>query len=214
MTKTAMSGDSKFFLGVVVVAILIIGGVIFYSTKHPSGASISNVDVANAQKIGPDNAKVRIIEFGDFECPACAAAASGVRAVQANNTDVQLIFKNFPLLSIHKNAQISSQAGVAAANQGKFWELYDALYANQAQWQDNSDPTPHFISYAKTIGIDTAKFTIDMNSDASKKLVTDDYNYAISLGMNETPTFVVNGTKYTGVQTADQWSKILETARK
>lgn len=213
MTKSN-SSDSKFFLGVVIAAILVIGGIIFYSVKHPSGASISNIDVATAQKIGPDDAKVKIIEFGDFECPACQAAASGVRAVQANNSDVQLIFKNFPLISIHKNAQIAAQAGVAAANQGKFWEIYDAIYANQTQWQDNTDPTPHFIAYAKTIGMDTTKFTQDMNSDAAKKLVTDDYNYALSLGMNETPTFVVNGTKYTGAQTADQWKAIIDTARK
>lgn len=215
MTKKGLSGDSKFFIGVVIAAVLIIAGVVWYSSKHGSSlGSISNVDVAAAPTVGPNNAKVKIIEFGDFECPFCAQAAPGIRAVQTQNSDVQLIFKQFPLISIHKNAQSSAQASYAAQQQNKFWEMYDLLYANQDSWANNADPSPVYITYAKNLGLDIARFTSDMNSDAAKNEVQKEYNYALSLGLNETPTFIVNGTKYTGPQTADQWNQILANARK
>lgn len=208
-----MSSDGKFFLGVIVAVILVIGGIVFYSSRH-SNSKLSNVDVTDGQKLGPDNAKVQVIEFADFQCPACAAAAPEVRKIQQDNPDVQLIFKNFPLITIHKNTAAAAAAGDAAAKQGKFWEMYDKLYATQSEWEGNADPTAHFVSYATNIGMNADQFTADMNSDAIKKSVQDDYNYALSLSLNETPTFIVNGTKYTGGMTEAQWNAALAAARK
>ncbi len=208
-----MSSDGKFFLGVIVAVILVIGGIVFYSSRH-SNSKLSNIDITDGQKLGPDNAKVQIIEFADFQCPACAAAAPEVRKIQQENPDVQLVFKNFPLLTIHKNTAQAAAAGDAAAKQGKFWDMYDKLYASQSEWEGNSDPTAHFVAYATNLGMNGDQFTTDMNSDAIKNSVQDDYNYALSLGMNETPTFIVNGMKYTGGMTEDQWNTALAAARK
>ena len=209
-----MNSDSKFFLYVVVAAILVIGGIIWYSARPTAVVKINNVDISDAQKIGPDNAKVKIIEFGDLECPACAEAASGVRAAQASNSDVQLLFKNFPLETIHPNAVIAAQAGVAAGKQGKFWQFYDLMYANQSQWVDLSDPSAQLAAYATQLGMDATQFTIDMNAPATHTSVQNDYNYALKLGFDQTPTFLVNGVKYVGAQTTAQWNQIIATARK
>jgi protein-disulfide isomerase len=206
-----LSSDAKFFLAVIVAAVLVIGGIVYYSTHQPV-QKVTNLDLSQGQKVGPDSAKVKIVEFGDFECPACGDEAPIVRQVQASNSNVQLIFRNFPLITIHPNAQIAARAGQAAAIQGKFWQMYDQLYSSQSQWVNQSDPTDTLVGYAGQLGMNESEFKTDITSSQVKSVVTTDYNYALSQGFDETPTFVVNGTKYTGALTASQWATIINTA--
>ena|SRR5579872_694783 len=206
-----MSSDSKFFIAVVVIAVLAVAGIIYYSTHRP--VQKINVDLSQGQKIGPDSAPVKIVEFGDFQCPACAEEAPIIRQVQQNNPNVQLIFRNFPLITIHPNTLTAAHAAQAAALQGKFWQMYDLLYANQNTWADQSNPTNNFVAFAQQLGLNISTFKSDMNSTQVKNVVNNDYNYALSQGFDETPTFVVNGQKYTGVIPADQWKTLISAAQ-
>ena len=130
-----MSGDSKFFVGVIIAAVLVVAGIVIFSGKStPSSVSADQLDYSVGQKLGPDSAPVKIVEFGDFECPACAAARPDLEtAVKNNANNVQLIFRHFPLPQ-HKNAIPGAMAAEAAGAQSKFWDMFDLLYANQAEW--------------------------------------------------------------------------------
>ena len=208
-----MSSDSKFFLGVVIAAILVIGGVVLFSGKSKTDTQTAEVDTSVGYKLGPDDAKVKVVEFGDFQCPACQVAASEFRKVQKDNSDVQLIFRHFPLTNVHKNAESSSLAAEAAAKQGKFWEMYDLLYERQSSWQATTSPEEVFSGYAQELGLSVDQFIKDMKSDDAKNLVKRDQDYGLSLNVDQTPTFYVNGQKRSGVQTAENWQELLNTAR-
>ena len=208
-----MSGDSKFFLGVVIAAVLVIGGIIIFSGNKNTDGGSADLDTSIGHKFGSDDAKVKIVEFGDFQCPACAAAASEFRKAQTDNADVQLIFRHFPLTSIHPNAVISSQAAEAAAKQNKFWEIYDLLYERQEQWSASDDPKTIFSGYAQELGLNVDQFNNDIDSDEVKAAVKRDLDYALEIDLNQTPTFFINGVKVTGVQTADEWRQLIEKAK-
>ena len=208
-----MSGDSKFFTGVVVAAVLVIGGIALFS-RHSSPANVStdNLDYSIGHKLGPDTAAVKIVEFGDFQCPACAAARENLEKAQANNgTTVQIIFRHFPLPQ-HKNAINGALAAEAAGNQNKFWPMYDLLYTNQAEWENLDNPTDTFNNYAKQLNLDTAKFKKDQTDPATKKIVDTDSSYGQALSVDQTPTFYVNKVKYPGGRTLDEWQSLINAA--
>lgn len=206
-----MSSDSKFFTIVAVAAVAVIAGVIWWSSTHKE---IAVVDASVGQKRGPDSAPVKIIEFADFQCPACQASEADIRKMlAAHPEDVQFIFRHFPL-SIHPNAVPAAQASEAAANQGKFWEMHGLIYDNQNVWSSQTNPESTFVSYAKQLGLDEKKFRDDYDSDAVKNIIKRDQDYGDSLAVNQTPTFYVNGQKLTGAQTFDQWQSLIEDAKK
>ena len=209
-----MSGDSKFFLGVVIAAVLVIGGVILFSGDKKSVGDNVEIDTNIGQKLGPDDAKVKIVEFGDFQCPACQAAAKPFHQLQKDNADVQLIFRHFPLTNLHPNAEPSSLAAFAAAEQGKFWEMYALLYERQTEWQGSSSAADVFAGYAGLLGLNDGKFKADQSSDAAKKAVKADLDYGLSIDVDQTPTFFINGKRITGVLSAEEWQAQLEEARK
>lgn len=206
-----MKSDTKFFVGVVVLALLALGAILFFNGRGKNQTVV--VGTQDGQKLGPDSAKVKIVEFGDMQCPACAAAAPDLKkAQQADPDNVQVIFRFFPL-SIHANAQISAQAAAAAGLQGKFWQLNELLFANQGDWQSLSDPTDQFLIYIRQLSLDESKFKADLNSEAVKKLVKDDLDYGNQIGIDRTPTFFINDKKLEGAQSLEQWQKLIEQAK-
>lgn len=201
--------DKKIVLGIVAVVILLVAGMLFfYGSQQPSGAQ-STQAVDPSTLVAPSNnmtgkigAKVTIVEFGDYECPACAASVPVLNTLlqkYRSNPRFNFVFRNFPLTSIHRNAFISAEAAEAAGAQGKFWEMHDALYAHQTEWAESADPIPTFTDYAKNIGLDTGKFTRDLQTHAFAKTVQSDLDTANALNLNATPTFFINGQAYVGV---------------
>lgn len=120
-----------------------------------------------------------------------------------------MVYRFFPLINIHKNALISSQAAFAAGKQNKFWEMHDKLFENQNSWSD-IDPRETFISYANELKLDINKFKIDLDSNETKDFVSKSANEAISLGINSTPTFFVNGTHIQNPAGYDEFKKIIQ----
>lgn len=208
-----MSGDSKFFLGVVLAAILAIGGFITFSGNSSSEVTLGSIDQSSGHKLGPDTAPVKIIEFGDLQCPACATAAENFESSQRNNADtVQIIFRHFPLPS-HQNGMNGSLAAEAASKQNNFWPMLRLLYANQPQWQSLDNPLNTFINYAKELDLNVDQFKADYQSPEVKKAVEADRDYGLSLKVDSTPTFFVNKVKYTGGRTVEDWQKLIDTAK-
>lgn len=161
----------------------------FVATIVPAITSVDHIR-------GKANAAVSLIEYGDYQCPACSEfEAVLVRALQEYGDRVTFAFRHFPLYTIHQNAGISAQAAEAAGLQGKFWEMHSALYANQAEW--SSVPSgevvaKNFNNYASSIGLDVQKFDKDISSAQVTGKIASDVAGANSAQVDHTPTFFVN----------------------
>jgi thiol-disulfide isomerase/thioredoxin len=149
------------------------------------------IDVSAAPSKGASAGRVSIIEFVDYECPHCKHAQTLMRQlVEEYPSDVKVYFKHFPL-SQHTNARLAAEAAVAAQKQGKFWPYNDKIWANS----ESLSPAVLEKS-AKEVGLDTARFRADMDSDPVKNRVQQDKTEGNDLGISSTPTIYINGRKY------------------
>lgn len=140
---------------------------------------------------GSDMAKVKVVEWGDFQCPACAIAYQQLKPVWATYGDkVQLQFRHFPLSSIHPYASGAAAASECAAEQGKFWEYHDTLYENYTNLKKKD-----LIRYAEQLGLNTTDFTACYDSQVKMKVVRDDVAEGRKIGIDATPTFYIDGEK-------------------
>lgn len=188
--------SNRFFI-IVVVTIGVFFGV-FFATKNKSteGPETKKTGQTSNHVIGENKAGVTLVEFGDFECPACRAYFPIVeQTVEKYKADIQFQFRHFPLVQIHKHAFEGSRAAEAAGKQDKFWEMYRLLYQNQDGWKVLSDPLPTFVGYAKSLGLNTEKFQTDYASSEINDIINADYQEGLKIGANSTPTFVLNGKK-------------------
>src|SRR5260221_256570 len=130
----------------------------FFSTTDKTVVADTGLIRGKTQNVvGPANAKVTMIEFGDFQCPACGATEPIVQQLRTQHkNDVLFVFRHFPLTEIHKNAQQAAQTAEAAARLGKFWEMHDMLYATQNDWSDldANGVKAKFAEYADKLQID------------------------------------------------------------
>ena len=192
-----MNSETKFFLGIILATAVIIGGAIFFFSR-PTNAPLVDPKVLvseDSHKIGSPSATVTMVEFGDFQCPACGAYHAVVKQLLGKYSDsLALVFRHFPLPS-HPNALPASRAVEAAGIQGKFWEMYDKVYESQKDWSAEKNAGEIFVGYAKTLGLNTNQFAKDMASSGVQKRIDADVQDANTLGINATPTFFLNGEK-------------------
>ena len=143
---------------------------------------------------GPADAPVTLVEYGDYQCPYCGQAYPIVKALQARfGARLRFVFRNMPLKNAHPQAELAAEAAEAAALQGKFWGMHDALYENQ----DNLD-LESLLEYAAELDLDVSKFITDMGSRQVEQRVANDFQGGVRSGVNGTPTFFVNGFRYDG----------------
>lgn len=172
--------------------------------------AVSSLDFV---KGASDSAKVTLIEYGDFQCPACAAYFPLVKQLSVDfGEDLTIVHRFFPLTSIHKNAMIAAQAAYAAELQNKFWEMHDKLYQNQNDWANLSDPKETFFEYAKELGLDLPKFKTDATSKSTEDFIKDAARNATTIGINSTPTFIVNGYRIQNPAGYEAFKKIIQDA--
>ena len=144
--------------------------------------------------IGPPEAPVTLVEYGDYECPYCAAAHPIVKRLRATLGDrLRFVFRNFPLNSVHPHASVAAQAAEAAAAQGKFWPMHDVLYGHQATLADHG-----MDEFALRVGLEIYKFNADLSSERFAQRVREDFEGGQASGVTGTPTFFINGERYTG----------------
>jgi protein-disulfide isomerase len=156
---------------------------------------------------GPADAPVTLVEYGDYQCPYCGAAYPVVKRLQKTlGKKLRFVFRNFPVTQAHPYALIAAEAAEAAALQGKFWEMHDLLYERQASLKPDIIPT-----WAKKIGLDLDKFGNDIKQGGVvEKRIKEDRQSGIRSGVNGTPTFYINGTRYDGSSDYDSLLAALE----
>jgi len=180
------------------------------SENNAVGEKAENPEVSLGEDdhiIGQDG--VLVVEYADFECPACAVAHMvNKQVISENEGKVRWVFKHFPL-PFHKNAIRAAEAAEAASAQGKFWEMHDQLFENQSEWSELSDPVDVFVEFADELNLDKDRFVQDIKSGKFRAKIEKDQKEGESLGINATPTFVVGGKKYKGGMSIDQWRDLI-----
>ena len=161
---------------------------------------------------GAKNPKATLLEYGDFQCPACGAYYPMVEEVFAQYKDkISFTFRHFPLPQ-HQNAVPAAYASEAAGIQGKFWEMYDMLYKNQSEWSDVSNPESFFEGYAQKLGLDIAKLKVDVKSDAVKTRVAASQQTGVMSSLDHTPTFFLNGKMATNPTSKEELIALINYA--
>ena len=199
-----MNKKSWIIFSVVTVAILT--GLVMYSKKDNLDVSkidVTKVQTANSQNgniadhiFGKTDSKVTLIEYGDFQCPPCASVYPRLKAISEQySNQLQFVFRNFPITSIHANAKAMAAAAESAGIQGKYWEMHNKIYENQSAWSELSetDRTPYIAGLDKALSLNVDKLKSDMASNnVSKKI---DYDIALGkkAGVQGTPTIFLNG---------------------
>ncbi len=211
-----MTGQLKFLIitGVITIAI-IVGAAFWFGSTQPAGTNGEPVDTAvlvteDAYTSGNPDAKVTLVEFADFQCPACGAAAGNVsEVIEKFGDDLHYVFRHYPL-SFHKNSELAALAAEAAGAQDKFKEMHDLIFAGQKDWGEADNALEIFQGYADKLELDREKFdkSIDEEEFIDKiKQGTADGN---SAGVSGTPTFYINGVKHEGGFDAESLSAAIQ----
>lgn len=199
-----------FLIGVLTVGIF--GGLIVLSQFKKDNPTPQQVEVVPEETlvgtdslvVGDENAPVVLVEFADFECPACKAFAPIVENFYDKNSDVmKLAFRHYPLPQ-HTKARGAANAVEAAGEQGKFWEYAKVLYENQPNFSRDN-----YIKFAGDLGLDVTKFASDLDSNKYNDKINSDLKLGESLGVNATPTFYLNGKKMV-YSTFDEFTQTIQ----
>ena len=212
MEESKNSGNMKWI--VIGLAVVLFFGFFIFAVISSKQKPIKPVTLSNSGWVrGNLNSNVTLIEYGDFQCPACRAFEPIMLQARVDyDKKIKIVFKHFPLKNAHPNAMAAAISAEAAGAQGKFWEYHDLLYDKQSEWAPQADPTENFISYAGLIKLDLDKFKNDLKNKDFEKKINDQEDEGINVGVNATPTVYVNG-KYLGVPGSyDALKKEIETS--
>jgi len=158
--------------------------------------------------VGPLDAKLTVVEYGDYQCPYCGQAFPIVEKLRTTFADsMRFIFRNLPLTDVHPHAEAAAEAAEAVGLQGKFWEMHDALFENQKDLSDEA-----LRRYIADAGGDVNQATKDIAGGDPRQRVEADFEGAIRSGANGTPTFFVNGERYDGSWQYEPFSEFLANA--
>ncbi len=166
------------------------------------------VDLVRDHFRGPRDAPVTLVEYGDFECPYCGQAEPVVRELLQGSGDVRYVWRHLPLNDVHANAQLAAEASEAAAAQGKFWEMYDLLLANQDHLS-----AADLVGYAEQLGVDVDRFSGDLEDHVGAARVAEDVDGADLSAVSGTPTFFINGRRHYGAYDIDTLTRAVRAAR-
>jgi protein-disulfide isomerase len=185
-------------------------GKIFTPEKNGVNTKIAPVSQADHQE-GSATSSITVIEYADYECPACAAYHPVMKEVkQPMEGKALFVFRLFPL-PMHANAIPAGVAAEAAGVQGAYFKMQDKLFDGQQEWSSAKNPRDIFIKYAKDLGLNEAQFIASLDDESLKQKVSKNYAEASSAGIVGTPTFFVNGVKVTETPTGETTEQIAKS---
>lgn len=210
-----MSQEVKVLLGVGVVTLGIIAGAIFFlggSSSSPQAklASEKLLIREDSNKISTPSAKVTVVEFGDYQCPACGAAEPIVKQILNEfKGKINFVFRNFAFIG--QESTWAAEAAECAGQQGKFWEYHSYLYGHQSGENKGAFSKDNLKSFAKTLNLNTEQFNLCLDTDKYSQKVSNDRADGQDLGVNSTPTFFINGEKSVGVLNYETFKAKIES---
>lgn len=156
---------------------------------------------------GNTNAKIELVEYGDYQCPYCGQAYYELKKIQKElGNDLKFVFRNFPLTNMHEHALNAAITAEVAGNFGKFWKMHDILFENQDALDDK-----HLIKYAEQLDIDTQEFESKFTESEYETKIEGDLESGLRSGVNGTPSFFINGQKYNGNYQAEEMLEYLRS---
>ena len=201
-----------------IITVVIIGsifGIVKLASKSQTtgsdnlAISISAINASENIK-GDKEALATLIEYSDFQCPACGSYYPIVKKVTEDlSAKVRFAYRHFPLPQ-HKNAKLAATVAEAAGKQGKFWEMHDLIFQNQSDWSEEKNAAVLFAKYAQDIGLDLARFQTDIASDDIKAKIENDYKSGVKAGVHSTPSFFLNGKKMDNPRNYDEFKNAIE----
>ncbi len=145
--------------------------------------------------LGPETAPVTVVEYGDYECPSCLNAVPIIGEVRRSlGKRLRFVFRHFPLSSVHPHASAAAEAAEAAAEQGKFWEMHEALFRHQRELGELD-----LSHLALTLGLEIYRFESNRNREQYRRRICADFEGGVRSGVNKTPTLFINGRRYDGL---------------
>ncbi len=172
------------------VAVLLVGSVAY--SQYAAKQADEGVVIEPHIKGNPD-ASVVLVEYSDFQCPACAQFYPYIQELMNDyGDDIRFEYRHFPLINIHPQAVPAARAAEAAAQQGKFWEMHDKLFENQSVWSKAANPNAYFNQYAEELGLDVETFKRQMGSAMIQSAIDASFADARERGFTGTPTFMLN----------------------
>jgi protein-disulfide isomerase len=203
-----MTQEVKMLFGFGLVTVFVLAGGIFLLTKSQPVVDTSAAVTGDTKKLlirdsshktTNEVKKVQIVEFADFQCPACGVAFPVIENIRKTYGDkITYVYRNFPLMQ-HPQGKPAAAAAEAAGKQGKFWEMYTLLFSKQNEWSGKSNADEIFRGYAKILNLDIDKFTKDSLSEEVTNRIAQDISDGTSLGVNQTPTIFINGEINPGI---------------
>lgn len=185
-----LTGESRFLLSLLGITAVVVAAAVFWFSQPVAPLTRADLLPDGRFTQGNPQASVYLVEFADFQCPACKAAKPVVDGlVSQHKSKLVYIYRHFPLEQ-HSFAVKAAIAVEAAGGQGKFWEMYNLLFENQDKLSDDL-----ILSFAKQLKLDQTKFKTALESPIAKDTVVSDRAFGIKIGVNATPTFFLNGQK-------------------
>lgn len=214
---------NRFYVVFGVLAVALVAVLVYLLTAAPGTAPAAATSVPSAvvddgfrgYTLGRDDAPVEVTEYGDFECPACA----GFATIQMPTIKTQLIatgklrwrYRDYPL-PMHPYARLAAHAAQCAGEQGKFWEMHDQLFYNHSWAQTGRDPSRQFRDLARATGVDVARYDACMESGRYASRIEFARQEGEQRLVDGTPTFYINGVKYTGRSNSDAFKAAVDSA--
>lgn len=200
------TSETKLFLGIILLTVGIIMGAGILFSIPPKPIPKSELISPHTNITGNPSAKTWLVEFSDFQCPACKAFAGTVDTLSKKFPgDLSIAYRHFPLPQ-HQQAREAAIVAEAAERQGKFWDMAHLLFANQETLSDAS-----YASFASTLNLDPVRFAADRKSASIAAHIDEDITYGTTLGIDATPTFFLNGVKLTVAIPSDLEKAVTDT---
>jgi len=209
--------NSIIIYGIIFVFVgLAVSGIIYLvakksSANNPISLPASLILLEDDWLKGNKEAELTLIEYSDFQCPACAYFHPIVEKLAGDYKDnLKIVYRHFPLPQ-HKNAVLAGQAAEAAGKQGKFWEMAGKIFESQAQWSEvkNEEAKNIFKELARTLDLNIEQWEKDIENEEIKKSIDEDYKEGVKIGINATPTFFLNGQKLQNPRSYEEFKEIL-----
>lgn len=205
--------NKRFLLVLAAITVAFIGLIVMNKkdVSAPTTTEVSN------HTYGEGKSGVTLVEYGDFQCPACLNYFPIVRQIKETYKEqITFQFRNFPIVSAHRNAMAAHSAAEAAAKQGKFWEMHDFLYGTQDSWKDSNNAGKTFEDYATELGLNIEQFRQDAASETTNAVIQADLKAGLAAGVKGTPAFFIDGKKYEleQLRSLEDFSKLIDEAIK
>lgn len=222
-SRNASSRPKPFYWLLGIIAIVGVAALAYVATRPKdavrdvaSGPDTTNAGAAQGYVLGNPDAPVKILEYADFECPACAGFATitepDVRTRIIQTGLASMTFYDFPL-TMHQNTMPASHAAACADEQGKFWPMHDRIFQEQPEWnaQATDSPKAFFQRYAREVGVDVARWEACYDSRKYARRINANLADGLRRGVNSTPSFVIGNKLYSGSLSYDELKKIVDS---